>query len=587
MFSGCGIAGALVFDDAGGPVPTAADVARMTDALAHRGPDGEGLWSDRGVHFGHRRLSIVGLGDTGAQPMTRDHLTIVYNGELYNFRELREQLRGDFVFESGTDTEVLLRAWQKWGPAAVDRLRGMFAFALWDGRERTLSLVRDRLGVKPLYFHRSDSAIVFASEVDALLRCPTVPRAPDLDAIRHRLLCSSTLEVDPWRTVVSGVRALPPATRLTVRSDGRTSSTTYWRLPEAGDDSGTELLPLLSDSVRTMLMADVPVSAFLSGGLDSSAITALARQSGDVTAVTVAYADEHGADPGVNDDLRFSQALVEHLGAGVDHHTFVQPNAVTLADVDAVCDMAALNDDVRHVNILANYRSVRDLGLTVVLNGQGADETMGGYVGRPNFIANIMDIGAPDDTRVNRLPSSRSAGGLSAEVLRYRGGADRDVLDFLKSLPGTGVERAHRLLVHTQLARVVQFEDFLAMRMSIEARFPFLDHPVVEWCFARPFERHLRADTRQGKVALREAMRGLLPDTVLDRPKAVFPYPELGALHRSLGELAADHEPELHADPLVASLFALPDKGEIKSLPVDSLWLVLATWRWHSRLQHA
>ncbi|WP_330256908.1 asparagine synthase (glutamine-hydrolyzing) [Nocardia sp. NBC_00565] len=584
MYSGCGIAGTLVHTVAAGPVPGRADVERMTAALAHRGPDAGGFWCDDAVMFGHRRLSIVGLGDAGTQPMTRAHLTITYNGELYNFRALRRELGAEFVFESETDTEVVLRAWQRWGPAALQRFRGMFAFAIWDQRARCLTLVRDRLGIKPLYFHHGPSWFSFASEAEALLQCTGVPRRPDLDTIRHRLLCSSTLEVDPWRTALDGVRSVPPATYLAVTADGNTSSTTYWSLPETNSQaqgSTAELTELLADSVQTMLAADVPVATFLSGGLDSSAITALAARHGPLTAVTIAYAAQDpasGVPSTVNEDTRYSRTLIEHLSADVDHRIHVRPNTIILDDIDTVCDLAAVNDDVRHVSILANYRTVHDLGLRVVLNGQGADETMAGYVGRANFIANILDIRSPDEALIRRLPASRQAPGLSSDVLRHRRTADAAVLEVLHREPGTALERAHRLLVGTQVARIVQFEDFLAMRMTIEARFPFLDHPIVEWCFAAPFQRHIHPQSRQGKMLLRASMHRIIPDTVLSRPKAVFPYPAKGELHRSLVALARRHEQSLRADPLVTALFTMPP-SDLATWPVDLLWLVLAMWR--------
>ncbi|WP_327118972.1 asparagine synthase (glutamine-hydrolyzing) [Nocardia sp. NBC_01730] len=590
MYSGCGIAGTLIHHRAPGPVPDHTDVGRMTAALTHRGPDAEGIWGQDAVVLGHRRLSIVGLGEAGAQPMTRAHLTITYNGELYNFQELRRELAAEFVFGSGTDTEVVLRAWQKWGTAALQRLRGMFAFAIWDRRAQRLTLVRDRLGIKPLYFHQGPAAFAFASEAQALLHCSGVPRRPDLDTINHRLLCSSTLEVDPWRTALAEVRSVPPATYLVVAADGTTSATTYWALPQTdahAQGSVAELEELLSDSVQRMQAADVAVSTFLSGGLDSSAITALAARHGPLTAVTIAYDASEPACAAVsdlNDDEWFSRLLIEHLHADIDHRIHVRPNTITLADIDAVCDLAAVNDDVRLVSILANYRVVRDLGLRVVLNGQGADETMAGYVGQPNFVADILDVRAPGMDLVHRLPASRQAPGLSADILSERRAAHTAVLEVLHSQPGTALERVHRLLVGTQVPRIVQFEDFLAMRMSVEARFPFLDHPLVEWCFATPFERHIHPAARRGKVMLRAGMWRIIPDTVVSRPKAVFPYPAKDALHRGLVALARQYERFLRADPLVDAFFAMPADSDLSTWSVNQLWLVLAMWRWHDRL---
>ncbi|MGW0875283.1 asparagine synthase (glutamine-hydrolyzing) [Streptomyces sp. NPDC002740] len=592
VFSGCGIAGVIHLAAPGpaGSRPGAAAVERMTEALAHRGPHGSGVWESDGVVLGHRRLAVTGIGEAGDQPMTRDHLIIVYNGEAYNAPALRAELARRFRFTSHTDTEVVLRAWQHWGPSALERLRGMYAFAVFDARARTLTLVRDRIGIKPLYYHRGHGFVAFASEIQALLAGGHLPRRPDLDTLTRQLLCSTTLSVDPARTPVDQVLALPPATVMTLHPDGRQNTRTYWALPhhrthapEHGRRSGRadELGRLLAESVSGMLMGDVPVAAFLSGGLDSCAITALAAQHGPLPSVTTTYADP--PSPDADEDLRHSRLLASHLQGRVRHHAVAQPTTVTLEDLDAVCDLAAIGDDPRHLAILRNYPAVQDLGLRVVLNGQGADEIMGGYVGRPGIISHLVDVRRPDTATARTYPASKQIPGLSPDVLALRALAHQEVLDLHASLPGDPVERAHRLLVHTQLARVIQFEDFLGMRASVEARFPFLDHQLVEWAFAQPMAAHIDAPARHGKVLLTTAMRRHLPAVLADRPKAVFPRADAGALHATLAGLATRHADELRADPLVRRLFTLPrDLGEA---PVAQLWPLLSLWRWHHRLQ--
>jgi asparagine synthase (glutamine-hydrolysing) len=590
MFSGCGIAGLLRFDGHDRDAPGIGDVRRMTRALAHRGPNGEGVWDRPPVALGHRRLSIIDLGARAAQPMTRDHLTIVYNGELYNYRALRDELRPELGFSTTTDTEVVLRAWQRWGPDALARFNGMYAFAVWDDRERCLYLVRDRLGVKPLYYHRSAGFVAFASEVEALLRCEAIPRRPDLDALRHQLLCSSTLDVEPGRTLVQDVLSLPPATMMTVRPDGTARQHRYWQLPETPpgveEDGAAELAELLRGSVTGMLVGDVPIGTFLSGGLDSSGITALAAGAQPITSVTVAYAADGSADPDScqNEDLRFSRMLAGHYGERIDHRVFVQSGPLTLSDIDDVCDLATLGDDVRHVNILRNYRSIRDLGLRGVLNGQGADEIMGGYVGRPNFVRTILDVRDPSPDTITGLPGARQPAAVTPDVLSHRAEAHAKVLAFHAALPGTLLERAHRLLTHTQLERILRFEDYLSMRMSVEARVPFLDHRIVEWCFSRPFDSHISTGAREGKVQLRAALRPLLPPAVRAREKQVFPFPDQDSLRRTLVDLVERHAGELRSDDVVNYLFRVPDRGAAAALPVDTLWLLLSVWRWHSKL---
>jgi asparagine synthase (glutamine-hydrolysing) len=599
-FSGCGIAGALHLypGPRGARRPDVAAVHRMTTALAHRGPDDEGLWSGPGVILGHRRLSIVGLGAGGAQPMTRDHLTITYNGETYNAAALRAELARYYHFSSGTDTEVVLRAWQHWGTDALPRLHGMYAFAVWDDREGHLSLVRDRIGIKPLYVHHGDGFVVFASEVEALLASGHVPPRPDLDTLTRHLLCSSTLQVDRTRTAVADVHALPPGTCTTLHRDGRSQTLTYWappptptRAPPAKTRHAETLRGRLTVSVHDMLMGDVPVAALLSGGLDSSAICALALHTlpgGDtrsLSCVTTAYGDKHAQS--VDEDLRHSRLLAAAYPDRIRHHIAYATHTPTLADVDAVCDLAAPGDDPRHPAILGNYQAVHELGLRVVLNGQGADEIMGGYVARPGFAEHHLSephqLGHTDMS----LPASRQIPGLSPQVLRYREAAHEEVLAFGRSLAGPPLERAHRVLLHTQLARVLQFEDFLSMRVSVEARFPFLDHRIVEWAFTQPFHGHIHTSPGQlprGKIHLTEAMRPLLPAALLARRKAVFPFPDATSAHAALAGVAIEHARELRQDPLLDHLLTVP--RDVATATTTQLWTVLALWRWHERLRH-
>ncbi|WP_410631243.1 asparagine synthase (glutamine-hydrolyzing) [Amycolatopsis sp. cmx-4-83] len=594
-YSGCGISGVRRFADARDQRGDAAAVRRMTRALAHRGPNGEGFAQSEGVTLGHRRLSVVGLGEQGAQPMSRDGLTIVYNGELYNHRALRAELSRSVSFSSGTDTEVVLQAWRRWGLAAVDRFDGMFAFAVWDERERAVWLVRDRLGVKPLYYHHDDRRLVFASEVEALLESGLVTAEPDLEVFRRQLLCSSTLDWEVDRTLLAGVRSVAPGAAARFDDDGTVSWHTYWRLPDTRpdvtDERGSEIEEfghLLRSSLGGMLQADVPVSTFLSGGLDSSAIAALAAGSGPVTCVTVAFGDADGAPPSPagNEDLRYSEELVRSLGAGrVRHHVDVHGGRLTLDQVDEACDLAVLGDDPRHPTIAANYRSVRDLGLRVVLNGQGADEIMAGYVGLPGFTRNVHDVDEPANPKFLAMPASRRAPGLSPAVLGHAEVVEKGFRDFCAGLPGPPLERAHRLLVATQLHRVLRFEDFLSMRSGVEARVPFLDHHLVEWCFARPLERHVDRARRRGKDVMRRALAGVLPPTLLERPKQVFPFPGKAALQAALAALVLEHHPVLAADDLVRELLSVPPADEVEHTPIPHLWLLLSTWRWHEKVR--
>jgi asparagine synthase (glutamine-hydrolysing) len=586
-FTGCGIAGVLHATATSGRHPGVREVRAMTGALAHRGPDSEAIWEGPGVILGHRRLAITGPGEAGSQPMTRGHLTITYNGEAYNYRSLRQQLRSRYLFTTGTDTEVVLRAWQHWGPAALNRLNGMYAFAIWDNRARTLTLARDRIGIKPLYYYRGNGFTVFASETEALLTCPQIPRRPDIETLARHLLLSSALQPGRCRTLVDGITALPPATCLTLHADGRQRTVTYWELPQPPGPPRTEpelaaeLSGLIARSVREMAAADVEVAAFLSGGLDSSAIAAHAASGSDLTAITLTYPRSK------DDDLRYSRMLVQHCQPRVRHHVIARASASAIADIDAAGDLAAICDDPRHPAILANYQAVHDLGLRAVLNGQGADELMAGYAGLPAYAGLIraaISGGAPD---ITALPASRQPPGLSTQVLARRSQAHFELRTYHDSLPGPPLERLHRLLLAAQVARIVQFEDFLSMRASVEARFPFLDHRIAEWCFTVPYTLHLQPGARQGKALLRQALHGILPTYLLRRPKQVFPHPGEAGLRASLAATATACHAELHDDPLLPELFDIPPDRDLPALPARTLWLLLATWRWHHRLQSA
>ncbi|WP_161501053.1 asparagine synthase (glutamine-hydrolyzing) [Embleya scabrispora] len=593
VFSGCGLAGIIRTPDAPRDTPGLADVRRMTRALAHRGPHGEGLFEHENIVLGHRRLSVLDLADTGAQPMTRDHLTIVYNGETYNHAALRRDLADRYRFTSGTDTEVVLRAWQRWGPGALERMDGMYAFAIWDHRARSLTLARDRLGIKPLYLHRGTGFLAFASEIEALLQCRAIAREPNLDLLAHQLLCSTTLQVDRRATPVAAVEALPAATRLTVHRDGRTHASTYWRLPATSERGGhrdvraRELATHLESAVTSMLMGDVPAATFLSGGLDSSAITAIAASTLPVTAFTVVHTDSSGAAPDQDreGDLHHSRILARLHPDRIEHRVLARPHALTLDDIDDTCDLAAPGGDLRHASILDNYRAVAAHGHRVVLNGQGADELMGGYINQPSFVRHLHDVRNPHTTPLLSLPASRQAPGLSPDVLAHRTRAHRAVLDFHAGLEGPPLERAHRLLVHLQLPRILQFEDYLSMRAGVEARFPFLDHHIVEACFREPFDAHVDRRALHGKALLRRALTTRLPAVLVDRPKQVFPWPDPTGTQHSLAALARTHEDELRADPLLGHLLHLPATAELVDATPQFLWQALTLWRWHRKLR--
>ncbi|HTU02058.1 MAG TPA: asparagine synthase (glutamine-hydrolyzing), partial [Candidatus Sulfotelmatobacter sp.] len=377
----CGIAGKLLTDPEG--VVGREEIRRMTQALAHRGPDGEGVYVEGRLGLGHRRLAIIDLRDVAGQPMATEDgaLCITFNGEIYNYRELRLRLEGaGYRFRTESDTEVLLHAYAAWGEACLPELRGMFAFALWDRRTRSLFLARDRVGKKPLFYHEGPEAFAFASEAKALLQDPAIPRVPDPAAIHHYL----TLGYVPApQSAFRGIRKLPPAHWLRVQ-DGRVTLGRYWKLRYGAKRSGrpadwaAELTDRLKEAVRLRLVSDVPLGAFLSGGIDSSAVVAAMAETTSQPVRTFAVGFEDLAF----DERRYARLVAEQFGTA---HTelLLRPDAVALlprlvwhydepfADASAVPSYCISEATRRHV--------------TVALNGDGGDESFAGY---PRYVAN-------------------------------------------------------------------------------------------------------------------------------------------------------------------------------------------------------
>jgi asparagine synthase (glutamine-hydrolysing) len=597
-FGGCGIAGILRFAGCGASA-AAPSLAPMVAALAHRGPDGDGLWRHGPVELGHRRLSIQDPTDRGRQPMTRDHLTITFNGEIYNFAELRRTLEGEgFHFDTGTDTEVLLRAFQRWDEDCLGRLNGMFAFALWDDRRQALFLARDRLGKKPLYFHRGAGAFVFASEVKALLRSGVVPGRPCWEAVGHQLLVRSFFEHDLGRTLVEGVEALPSAHLLWVHPDGRSHRRSYWQLPPERRAAAPEavlageLRELLHDSVRLRLVSDVPVAAFLSGGIDSSLLNALAcrQAAGPLQSFTLRYLDEAAAaTEAADDDLAHALLVADALGGRLRHQVVdVRPAALDLALLDEITDLATLADDERHPSLLASYRAIQERGLKVVLNGHGADETQGGYLQSNPFVAAALRPGPPVDVRDAICPrlSLVAPEALHPDLLALRPAVFQAVADRYQDFAGEPLRQGHSFLVWTQLQRVLRFEDFLSMRCGVECRLPFLDHRVVEWAFSIPFGAHVDPATGGGKALLRRAAAELLPRAVVERPKRQFPKPPDDALERAYRALYERHRPEIIGAEINRRVFR-PRRLQEAAPPLAEIALAVLLWRWEAKVEAA
>ncbi|MGC4891500.1 N-acetylglutaminylglutamine amidotransferase [Micromonospora sp. DT227] len=569
----CGISGEARFD---GATPDAGAVTRMTEAMRSRGPDGQGRWNDGWVTLGHRRLTVIDLTETGDQPMVRDDLglALVFNGCVYNYPELRDELRAaGHTFGSTSDTEVILVAYAQWGERFVDHLVGMFAVALVDRRRRRLVLARDRLGIKPLYLAESPGRLRFASTLPALLAAGDVDTGIDPVALHHYLSWHSIVPAP--RTILRGVRKLPPATVRVVEADGSTREHVYWR-PEyrrdpahEGMDAGdwrAAIGDALRTAVRRRLVADVPVGVLLSGGLDSSMIVALLDGAGQHHLQTFSIGfDSRGDESG--DEFHYSDLVARTFDT--DHHR------IRLADGDlgpAVrATVAAMTEPMGSHDVVAFHLLSEQVArhVKVAQSGQGADEVFAGY-GYHHRLARTARADAAaefttaffdrDHAELNRVvdPAYACDADVSGELVAAELAA-----------PGarTAVDAVLRLDTHLMLPDdPVKRVDSMSMAWGLEVRTPFLDQDLVTLAAACPPEHKL---ARGGKGVLKDVAREVLPAEVIDRPKGYFPVPALRNVDGPVRELVIEalDAPEARRRGLfrrayVDELLAEPDRAQ-------------------------
>ncbi|WP_282945090.1 N-acetylglutaminylglutamine amidotransferase [Cellulomonas endometrii] len=580
----CGICGEITFD---GARADHAAVDRMREALAPRGPDGTGAWADGRVALGHRRLAIVDRSEAGAQPFVDDALGLaaVYNGMIYNYRELRDELTGaGYRFRSTSDTEVVLAAYHRWGEQFAQHLLGMFAVVVVERASGRVVLARDRLGVKPLYLSRTPGRLRFASTLPALVRAGGVDTALDPVGLHHFL---SWRAVGPApTTILAGVEKLPPATVRVVERDGRSRDRVYWspayeRRPEhaawTSDDWTDAVQEALSRAVRRRMVADVGVGVLLSGGLDSSLVVALLSAQGQTGLQTfsVGFEDVGGT---AGDEFAYSDVIADRFGT--DHHRI---RATAQDVVDALPHtVAAMSEPMVSHDAVAFDLLSRAVAshVRVVQSGQGADEVFGGY----RWHAPLLDVDRADaaETYVEHY-LDRDASDLKAllepgwlpEV-----DPSRAVVAAHMARPGaaTALDAALRLdtevmLVDDPLMRV----DSMSMAWGLEAREPFLDHELVELAAACPPE--LKAGGG-GKGVLRAVARRMVPADVIDRPKGYFPVPAVTHLDGPVLDLVRDaltsrvaRERGLLRAEAVDRLLADPDGFRTRT-GVNPLWQV-------------
>lgn len=513
----------------------------MTLTMACRGPDASGVWAEGNAALGHRRLAVIDL-PGGVQPMSvstpKGHLVMVYSGEVYNFTELRDELvaLGE-RFETSSDTEVVLRAYLHWGDAVADRLNGMYAFAIWDTRHRKLVMIRDRMGIKPFYFYPTADGVLFGSEPKAILANPIAKRVVDAEGLREILLPIKTPKLAFWK----GMREVEPGTIVTVDARG-IRERTYWRLesrPHTNDQETTvrRVRELLEDIVRRQLVADVPKCVLLSGGLDSSSVTALsARQmSVPVRSFSVDFAGQ--ADNFTPDELRpswdspYARDVSRHVHS---EHTEIVLNADDLADPDirrkviAARDLPAGFGDL-DASLYLLFKAIRRHS-TVALSGESSDEIFGGY---PQFHDPILQ-------RTNDFPWLPAMGLMKGDTAQMYTEPVRSAVDLetykreryteavseVARVDGED-DFTHRMRVmsYLHLTRFVRMlldrKDRMSMAVGLEVRVPFCDHRLVEYVYNTPWS--LKTFDGREKSLLRGAMRDLLPESVVQRVKAPYP----------------------------------------------------------------
>jgi asparagine synthase (glutamine-hydrolysing) len=576
----CGIAGTYLWPD-GGPL-----TERMTKTLAHRGPDGSGHYTHSAgagdVHLGHRRLSIIDLSETGAQPMVSDGLALTYNGELYNAPELRAELAAAGVrFRGTSDTEVLLEAWRRWGTDCLPRLRGMFAFGIFNERTGELVLARDQLGIKPMFVLRRGAGLVFASELKALAgELGTSLRVDDAAMVASLLY----YWVPDGRCAFREAEKLPPGAWLRIRPDGRVDMGSFWSIRDVAEEAAqsTELPDLdavVADSTRKHLLSDVPVATFLSGGLDSSYLTALAaRYQPGISAYTIGFRPEDAKFEAMPDDLRYARQVAAKFGVDL-HEIEIAPNVLDLLPKMTYHLDEPIGDPAA-INTFLICSAARDAGVKVMLSGMGADELFAGY---RKHLANLIALRyqrIPGPARravesiVDRLPVATarrgyrsvrfakrflSFAGLPEETAFRRSYTmyDRpELLDLVNpDLAGTvdDVLTEHADIYHDQAlndfvnrmcladARLflpglnLTYTDRSSMAASTEVRVPFVDVEVVKAAFSIPGNRKIVG--RQGKAALKKAASGILPKEIVYRPKGLFSAPLRAWMSRDLAPL--------------------------------------------------
>ncbi len=621
----CGIAGLINGGDA-------QLLERMSDTIAHRGPDDAGIkwFADSSSGLAHRRLSIIDLSPAGHQPMSNEagDLWIVFNGEIYNYKELGEELVAKGVrLRSQSDTEILLYAYQYWGEECLHKLNGMFAFAIYDSRKRKLFAARDRLGIKPFYYHFQNGCLVFSSEIKAILSSTLVAKRPDLNALHT----PARFQVSPF-TGFKDILKLPAGHCMTLQ-DGNLAVREYWSLHPSERPAGEaalieELDALLCDSVRLQMRADVPVGVFLSGGLDSSIVSALMRVHTEQTvhAFTIKFSSEDQKFERMTPDWDYARQVAKQFGFAY-HELEIQPQIEELLP-KMVWHLDEPLSDPAAINTYLISQAARDLGIVVLLNGMGGDEVFGGYRKQlacltaesyqaivPGLVRRAVQHAA------NLIPVATSTRGLKQvrwgkRFLSFASAprSDRYLMSDLSLTPdqfsrlfssgmsyydshffksqaprfnGNGLSYLTQMCLNDTLVFLPEhnltYSDKASMAASIESRPPLIDHRIVEFMFSvHPRERIHRVTQ---KYLLKKVAAKYLPDNIINRPKAPFASPlrswVRGPLSTMIGDLLSEqslrarglYNPEYVTGMIARDKQGLEDNAyQIWTLLTNEIW---------------
>lgn len=590
------------------------EVEKMTDAIRHRGPDDSGIFADENICLGHRRLSIIDLSENGHQPMFNDDLTItiVFNGEIFNYIELRDQLKDKYNFKTDSDTEVIICYYEEYGVECLSYFNGMFAFALWDSKNETLFCARDRFGKKPFYYYQTENEFIFCSEIKPVLNFPSVKKAYNEKAITEYILYS--LQDHSRDTFFKNIYQLEQGSYALVKKrKGRIekNSHKYYDINIGTinhENSPEEFLRLFRDSVRLRLRSDVPVGILLSGGLDSAAVTqAVFDLSENKREIKLFTAASHEIDV---DESPYATIVAKKFGFD---HQIIYPDGTQL--LEDLKEITLLHEKpVAGTSIFSHYniiKAINKYNVRVIIHGQGSDELLGGYDNFYNpylsqfirefkfctYLKELKQCSGKSDLSVSRLFLSSMNKALF-KPFTIRRNFDSSLLksSFRKCLvdfkqyklarisDNVFTNELYNYMKVNNLPYILQYEDRNSMAFSIESRTPFLDYRLVDYCFNLP--AHFKINNGDRKVILKQAMRNRLPDSIIDRQKRGFPTPTRKWLVQDSknGIIETFKSSSFKDNPFfnhesVINIFEMYCKGDLKY--EQDIWKVLAIHTWY------